>query len=253
MWLHIGVCLHLRVCTESGLWEKNPLPHRGIEPASTVCGFDAVPTELHPNPIIISLKGPNTEPSVLRRRKGGRRLVSVLGFKPATFWSKVWSLHQSTTPHLPAPSPCADFCCMFLCFHCPSSSCQRHHWEEVFMTPLLTCFFTHDLEQIVVSHRGMSESPGFMCDTTTKIVRQESLKQLSTTLLNSINQGRTWQRLCIETWHVNKLWTEAWMRKHFLILCVISSFSRGQRVAEDVHKAAFCMCKDSPNYDGLCP
>ena len=72
---HRGVQTHVRVCTESGLWEKNPLPHRGIEPASTVCGFDAVPTELHPNPIIISLKGPNTEPSVLRRRKGGRRLV----------------------------------------------------------------------------------------------------------------------------------------------------------------------------------
>ena len=38
-----------RVCTESGLWEKNPLPQRGIEPASAACWSDAVPTELHPH------------------------------------------------------------------------------------------------------------------------------------------------------------------------------------------------------------
>ena len=40
-----------RVCTESWLWEKNPLPHRGIEPASVVCRSDALPTELHPHSI----------------------------------------------------------------------------------------------------------------------------------------------------------------------------------------------------------
>ena len=31
-------------------WEKNPLPHRGIESASAECRSDALPTELHPRP-----------------------------------------------------------------------------------------------------------------------------------------------------------------------------------------------------------
>ena len=49
-----GLCGHRkRVCTESCLWEKNPLPHRGIEPASAACRSDALPTELHPHPIVI--------------------------------------------------------------------------------------------------------------------------------------------------------------------------------------------------------
>ena len=43
---------YTRVCTdtvrESALWEKNPSPHRGIEPTSAACRFDALPTELHP-------------------------------------------------------------------------------------------------------------------------------------------------------------------------------------------------------------
>ena len=30
-------------------WEKNPLSHREIEPASATCRFDAPPTELHPH------------------------------------------------------------------------------------------------------------------------------------------------------------------------------------------------------------
>ena len=36
-----------RVCTESWLCRKNPLPHRGIEPASAVRRFNALPAELH--------------------------------------------------------------------------------------------------------------------------------------------------------------------------------------------------------------
>ena len=28
-------------------WEKNPLPHGGVEPASAVCWSDTLPTELH--------------------------------------------------------------------------------------------------------------------------------------------------------------------------------------------------------------
>ena len=48
MRFHTGVYRHReRVCTESGLWEKNPLLHRGIEPASAACRSDALPTELH--------------------------------------------------------------------------------------------------------------------------------------------------------------------------------------------------------------
>ena len=39
-----------RVCAESRLWEKNPLPHRGIEPESAACRSDALSTELHPQP-----------------------------------------------------------------------------------------------------------------------------------------------------------------------------------------------------------
>ena len=39
-----------RVCIESWLWEKNPLPHRGIELASAACPSDSPPTELHPHP-----------------------------------------------------------------------------------------------------------------------------------------------------------------------------------------------------------
>ena len=31
-------------------WEKNPLQHWGIEPASVVCRSDFLPTELHPHP-----------------------------------------------------------------------------------------------------------------------------------------------------------------------------------------------------------
>ena len=38
---------HTRVCTESWLWEKNPLLHWEIKPASVACWSDALPTELH--------------------------------------------------------------------------------------------------------------------------------------------------------------------------------------------------------------
>ena len=37
--------------TQLGLREKNPLPHRGIEPASTTGRSDTLPTELHPYPL----------------------------------------------------------------------------------------------------------------------------------------------------------------------------------------------------------
>ena len=43
-------CLDIkRVCTEIWLWEKNPLPRRGIKPTSAVCQSNALLTELHPH------------------------------------------------------------------------------------------------------------------------------------------------------------------------------------------------------------
>ena len=40
----------VRICTESWLMEKNPLPHLGIKPASAACRSDALPTDLHTHP-----------------------------------------------------------------------------------------------------------------------------------------------------------------------------------------------------------
>ena len=39
-----------RVCTESWLWEKNPLLHQGMESTSAACWSNTLPTELHPHP-----------------------------------------------------------------------------------------------------------------------------------------------------------------------------------------------------------
>ena len=44
-----------RVCTESWLWEKNPLPHRGIEPSSATCRSDDLPSELHQHLLLFPL------------------------------------------------------------------------------------------------------------------------------------------------------------------------------------------------------
>ena len=51
MRLPMGMCRHhKRVSTESGLWEKNPLPHEAIKPALAACRSNApLPTELHPH------------------------------------------------------------------------------------------------------------------------------------------------------------------------------------------------------------
>ena len=45
-----------------------------------------------------------------------------------------------------------------------------------------------------------------MSKTSVKIVELESVKQLSTTPLNSLKQGQTWQRPVIETRYVKELW-----------------------------------------------
>ena len=52
----VNACDCTRECTdtirESALkdnWEKNPLPHRGFEPASAAFWSDALPVEKHPH------------------------------------------------------------------------------------------------------------------------------------------------------------------------------------------------------------
>lgn len=45
-----------RVCTESFLREKNPVPHRGLEPASVLrlaFQLDALPSELSPLVVVV--------------------------------------------------------------------------------------------------------------------------------------------------------------------------------------------------------
>ena len=49
MRLHTGMYGHQAFALKVD-WEKKPLPHRGIEPASAACRSDAVSTEPHPFP-----------------------------------------------------------------------------------------------------------------------------------------------------------------------------------------------------------
>ena len=58
----VNTCNHTLGCTdtirESALkvdWEKNPWLHRGIKPALAVCQSNALPTELHPHPLVCSM------------------------------------------------------------------------------------------------------------------------------------------------------------------------------------------------------
>lgn len=46
----------------------------------------------------------------------------------------------------------------------------------------------------------------YVCDTCTKTVELENVKQLGMTPLNSISQSRTWQRSCRQTRHVQAVW-----------------------------------------------
>ena len=65
-----------RVCTENWLWEKNLLPHRGIEPAA--CRSDALPTELHSHPFlyVTNLKIPKQRSRRLKNRFGSTQATS---------------------------------------------------------------------------------------------------------------------------------------------------------------------------------
>ena len=51
----------------------------------------------------------------------------------------------------------------------------------------------------------MTESSDFMGDTSVKTVERASVKQVSATPLNSINQGQTWSSQRIGTWKENSV------------------------------------------------
>ena len=53
---YMGVYGHRkRFCAESWQWEKNPLLHQGIKPASVACQSNILPSELQPHPIPVDL------------------------------------------------------------------------------------------------------------------------------------------------------------------------------------------------------
>ena len=51
MRLHTGVYGHRKRVHRKLPLGENILPHRGTEPASAACRYDALPTELHPHPV----------------------------------------------------------------------------------------------------------------------------------------------------------------------------------------------------------
>ena len=55
---------------------ENPLPLWGLEPASTVCSSDALPTELHPHPQLESLLGVPLKAFLLSKQLDGRLLAN---------------------------------------------------------------------------------------------------------------------------------------------------------------------------------
>ena len=54
---------HKRVCTESWLWEKNSLPHQGIEPVSAACQSDA---KQHPQEVAVLLHHAESVQEIVR-------------------------------------------------------------------------------------------------------------------------------------------------------------------------------------------
>ena len=65
---------------------------------------------------------------------------------------------------------------------------------------------THDTEQRIALNNGLNESSGFMSDTFGKMVKRESVKQLSATLIK-LNHPKSdiFHRPCIKTRVVKKL------------------------------------------------
>ena len=91
MRLHTGVYGHReRVCTERWLWEKNPLPHRRIEPASAACRSDALTNwATSPFPFCLYVVGQNS-PILSKRETYPAHTVG--GNSPMTFtlWNFSW-------------------------------------------------------------------------------------------------------------------------------------------------------------------
>lgn len=90
------------------------------------------------------------------------------------------------------------------------------HWmwkicEQLpFVVMQVTIFLTYDIEQKICLEQCYMWVFKFKGDTFTRTVKWESIKQISTTLLNSFNQAQTRQHPCIETWHMKKLWIQHW-------------------------------------------
>ena len=83
--VRIDVHACTRGCTdtvrESALKEKNPLPHRGIEPVLAACQTDALPTELHPHPDVSDFDTLSWEQRLFHRENyslvAGRYVLSL--------------------------------------------------------------------------------------------------------------------------------------------------------------------------------
>ena len=88
-----------RVCTESRLWEKNALSHRGLEPASVLrLAFesDALPPELSGPLAIVQCRRVSCRP---KSESGGRIIV------PKLHWRLFHKIYFLSPPPPPAPTP----------------------------------------------------------------------------------------------------------------------------------------------------
>ena len=70
---------------------------------------------------------------------------------------------------------------------------------------MFTSFLTYHTEYRTALNSGWNESFSVISEISEKILERESVKQLSTTALNSLNQGQSRQHPRIETQHMEKL------------------------------------------------
>ena len=113
-----------RVCSESWFWEKNPLPHRGIEPTSAACRSNTLATELYPHPssLCTYIRSSTAISARGEERRSAQRLP-VLGPQPYRVGYRVKhhaaSLRVRKTSD-PSSSSCAKETA--LCDHSPIES-----------------------------------------------------------------------------------------------------------------------------------
>ena len=69
---------------------------------------------------------------------------------------------------------------------------RKATWEEVHTSCPTT------LSKELSWTMGWTSLPVFVCDASGEIVKHESVKEFSTTPLNSVSQGQAWQRPCID-------------------------------------------------------